>query len=198
MPPPPPPPRTSSLYSLSPPHTSNLSTRSTSNSSVASFTSILATRPSKSSPSISMPPSVLSPVDVDCEVFLPAAVQLKGENPPTVLSPIDVDTAVEQLASSVRRISLEQDALFNVFRSGRITEGARRGRRSSSEGGREGERECSEEVRDGVRQDDSTSRGEKTQVVQPAGRTQPRRVPAQRKKARPARRSLPRLIPPPP
>ena len=110
-----------------------------------------------------MPPSVLSPVDVDCEVFLPAAVQLKGENPPTVLSPIDVDTAVEQLASSVRRISLEQDALFNVFRSGRITEGARRGRRSSSEGGREGERECSEEVRDGVRQDDSTSRGEKTQ-----------------------------------
>ena len=102
-----------------------------------------------------MPPSVLSPVDVDCEVFLPAAVQLKGENPPTVLSPIDVDTAVEQLASSVRRISLEQDALFNVFRSGRITEGAQKGRRSSSEGGRE--------CRDGVRKDNSASRGEKRQ-----------------------------------
>ena len=72
LPPPPPPPRTSSLYNLCSPHTSSLSTRSTSTSSVASFTSILAIKPSQSSSN--PPPSVLSPIDVDCEVFSPVEV----------------------------------------------------------------------------------------------------------------------------
>merc|ERR1719341_116083 len=123
LPPPPPPPRSSSLYSLSSLHaSSSLSTRSPSTSSVASsFTSILSIRPSQSSVNLSPLPSVLSPIDVDCEVFSSPAIQLRGEDPPTVLSPVDVDSAVEQLASSVRRISEEQDALFNIFRSGHIT-----------------------------------------------------------------------------
>ena len=123
LPPPPPPPRSSSLYSLSSLHaSSSLSTRSPSTSSVASsFTSILSIRPSQSSVNLSPRPSVLSPIDVDCEVFSSPAIQLRGEDPPTVLSPVDVDSAVEQLASSVRRISEEQDALFNIFRSGHIT-----------------------------------------------------------------------------
>merc|ERR1719341_958364 len=79
LPPPPPPPRTSSLYSLSP-HASGLSTRSPSTSSVASFTSILAVRPaSESSSNLYSRPSVLSPIDVDCEVFSPAVDE--GEPP---------------------------------------------------------------------------------------------------------------------
>ena len=77
---------------------------------------------------------MLSPIDVDCDVFSPTIQLGGGGGPPTVLSPIDVDSAVEQLATSVRRISEEQDALFNIFRSGHITGGGQNRKRSRSMG----------------------------------------------------------------
>ena len=159
LPPPPPPPRTSSLYSLSP-HASSLSTRSPSTSSLASFTSILAIRPgSESSPNLFSRPSVLSPIDVDIEVFSPTRmeeggqppIQIPGSGPPTVLSPVDVDSAVEKLALSVRRISEEQDALFNIFRSGgHVTGGGEeKGKKSNSRGsGKEEDKDNRGQIRE--------------------------------------------------
>ena len=63
------------------------------------------------------------------EVGQPPIV-LPGEGPPTALSPVDVDVAVEQLASSVRRISQEQDNLFSIFRGNELMGGGHGGEKN--------------------------------------------------------------------
>ena len=65
-----------------------------------------------------------------------------------------MDSAVEQLALSVRRISQEQDALFNIFRSGSriIGGGEQKGKRSRSTGSGKKEEE-EEDDRDQIRED---------------------------------------------